>query len=111
LQHHLWLPSVSGCARMRPPHAFRPTTETHPRWLLRRSWSRIVRAVDDVDTAALENGAATNRPLRASAGVYTGMDMRQGADEGDASVQTADLLSRARAGEGDAFREITEPPR
>jgi RNA polymerase sigma-70 factor (TIGR02960 family) len=39
------------------------------------------------------------------------MDMRQGAEEGDATVQTADLLSRARAGDGDAFRELTEPHR
>jgi RNA polymerase sigma-70 factor (ECF subfamily) len=39
------------------------------------------------------------------------MDMRQGAEEGDARVQTADLLSRARAGDGDAFRELTEPHR
>ena len=37
--------------------------------------------------------------------------MGQGADEGDARVQTADLLSRARAGDGDAFRELTEPYR
>jgi RNA polymerase sigma-70 factor (ECF subfamily) len=31
--------------------------------------------------------------------------------EGEASVEQADLLSRARAGDGDAFRELTEPHR
>jgi RNA polymerase sigma-70 factor (TIGR02960 family) len=32
-------------------------------------------------------------------------------EEGDASVVTSDLLARARAGDGDAFRELTEPYR
>jgi RNA polymerase sigma-70 factor (TIGR02960 family) len=30
-------------------------------------------------------------------------------EEGDATVVTADLISRARAGDGEAFRELTEP--
>jgi RNA polymerase sigma-70 factor (TIGR02960 family) len=37
------------------------------------------------------------------------MDTRQGGEEAEARVQTAELLSRARAGDGDAFRELTEP--
>jgi RNA polymerase sigma-70 factor (TIGR02960 family) len=36
------------------------------------------------------------------------MEVRQGAEE---EVVTADLMSRARAGDGDAFRELTEPYR
>jgi RNA polymerase sigma-70 factor (TIGR02960 family) len=32
-------------------------------------------------------------------------------EEGDASVVTTDLLAQARAGDGDAFRELTEPYR
>jgi RNA polymerase sigma-70 factor (TIGR02960 family) len=39
------------------------------------------------------------------------MDVRQGVEEGDATVVRADLISRARAGDGDAFRELTEPHR
>jgi RNA polymerase sigma-70 factor (ECF subfamily) len=40
------------------------------------------------------------------------MELRQGSgkqEESDASVVTADLISRARAGDGDAFRALTEP--
>ena len=32
-------------------------------------------------------------------------------EEGDATVVTADLISQARAGDGDAFRQLTEPHR
>jgi hypothetical protein len=32
-------------------------------------------------------------------------------EEDDATVEIADLISRARAGEDDAFRELTEPHR
>jgi RNA polymerase sigma-70 factor (ECF subfamily) len=41
------------------------------------------------------------------------MEVQQGAKESDAtvSVATADLISRARAGDDDAFRELTEPHR
>jgi RNA polymerase sigma-70 factor (TIGR02960 family) len=71
----------------------------------------IVRAVDDVDTATPENWAAINRPVRPSSGVYTGMNVGQGVEEGDATAATADLIARAQAGDGDAFRELTEPYR
>src|SRR5260370_25456589 len=41
------------------------------------------------------------------------MEARQVREEGDVrvGVATADLISRARAGDGDAFREVTEPYR
>jgi DNA-directed RNA polymerase specialized sigma24 family protein len=35
--------------------------------------------------------------------------VREEAEEGG-EVVTADLIARARAGDGDAFREVTEPP-
>jgi RNA polymerase sigma-70 factor (ECF subfamily) len=77
--------------------------------------ARIVRAVDDVDTAASGNWPLTNRPVHPSAGVYTGVYIGWRCDkvqkEGDARVVTADLISRARAGDSDAFRELTEPHR
>jgi RNA polymerase sigma-70 factor (TIGR02960 family) len=37
------------------------------------------------------------------------MEVRQVREEGDARVVTADLISRARAGDGDAFQELTGP--
>jgi RNA polymerase sigma-70 factor (ECF subfamily) len=57
------------------------------------------------------NWAPANRPVRASAGVYPEWKCGKGRKEGNAKVVTADLISRARAGDGDAFRELTEPYR
>src|SRR5580658_8673992 len=37
------------------------------------------------------------------------MEVYMALEEGDAMVGRADLISRARAGDGDAFRELTEP--
>src|SRR5437588_417642 len=57
------------------------------------------------------NWATSNRPVRPSSGVYIRMEVRQGAGRRGAAVGTADLISRARAGDGDAFRQLTEPHR
>jgi RNA polymerase sigma-70 factor (ECF subfamily) len=66
-------------------------------------------SVEDVDTTASRKWARLVRPLRASAGVDTEVDRdRRDARDG---VLTADLLARARAGDGDAFRALTEPLR
>jgi RNA polymerase sigma-70 factor (TIGR02960 family) len=70
----------------------------------------LVRAADDVDTARAGKWAASNRPVRPWAGVYIDVDIRQDAQEGEARV-VAELLSRARAGDGEAFRALTEPYR
>ncbi|MGE0300982.1 MAG: RNA polymerase subunit sigma-70 [Pseudonocardia sp.] len=61
-------------------------------------------AFEEVDTAAPEDAARRDRPIRPPAGVRTGEDRRRG----DADVVTADLITRARAGDGVAFRELTE---
>src|SRR5262245_50503105 len=52
----------------------------------------------DADTAMAAKWAFANRPTRLAAAVYTG-------------VMTTDLVTRARAGDSDAFRELTEPHR
>jgi RNA polymerase sigma-70 factor (TIGR02960 family) len=73
-------------------------------------------AASDADPAASGDWAVTDRPVRPSAGVCIAVHAqrclhRQRKERGDASVVTADLLARARAGDGDAFRELTEPHR
>src|SRR3954469_23473385 len=57
--------------------------------------------------------AAADRPVRASAGVCTGMDTPRAAQEDDVRVKadTSDLIARAQAGDGDAFRALTDPYR
>jgi RNA polymerase sigma-70 factor (TIGR02960 family) len=74
---------------------------------------RIVRAVDDADTATSGKWAPSNRPVRPSAGVHTGWTSDKVREEGDATVRVvpAELIARARAGDGDAFRELVEPYR
>jgi hypothetical protein len=70
---------------------------------------RIVRAVDEADAATRRNWAPTDRPVRPSAGVHTGVHTGWKCDKvqeaGDERVRavTADLISRARAGDGEAF--------
>ena len=60
-----------------------------------------------------ESGRPTNRPVRQPRPVCTGWKYEEMREEGDAMVRvvTADLISRARAGDRDAFRELTEPHR
>ncbi len=65
----------------------------------------------DADTTVSEKGAAADRPFRPFAGVHTKMEAQRGAGVRDVTVGTGDLMSRARAGDGDAFRELTEPYR
>ena len=53
--------------------------------------------------------ATFDRPVRVSAGVCIESDCDQESEGGGAV--TSDLISRARAGDGDAFRALTEPYR
>src|SRR5689334_17537516 len=81
---------------------------------LRSRLARIVRAVDEAETAPLGKWASAGRAVSPLAGVSIrdrGSDKVR--EEGDArvTVMAADLISRARAGDGEAFRELTEPHR
>jgi RNA polymerase sigma-70 factor (TIGR02960 family) len=58
-------------------------------------WSPSIVSVGDADTSAATKWA---RPVLGSTGV-------------DTEVVTTDLMTRARAGDGDAFRALTEPHR
>jgi hypothetical protein len=71
----------------------------------------VVSATTDAVPAAPEKWAPASRPVHPSAGVHTGWNRGELRGEGDARVLTDDLMSRARAGDGDAFRELTEPHR
>src|SRR5438067_4821885 len=53
--------------------------------------------------------APAGRPVRLLAGAYTRWRCDMVREEGDARVVAADLISRARAGDGEAFQELTEP--
>jgi RNA polymerase sigma-70 factor (TIGR02960 family) len=71
--------------------------------------SMVVSATTDAGAAAPGNWPPARRPVRPSAGACTRWKCGKVREEGDARVVTADLISRARAGDGDAFRELTEP--
>src|SRR5881394_2456231 len=75
-----------------------------------RSGGRIVRAVGSAYTAALGNWAPARRPVRPPGGVYTGGGTTW-CGRKERRMVTADLLSRARAGDGEAFRELAGPHR
>src|SRR5262245_7254390 len=61
---------------------------------------RSVRAVGGEDTVATANWASGDRPVRAPRGVSVGV-----------ADTSTDLIGRAQAGDGDAFRRLTEPHR
>jgi DNA-directed RNA polymerase specialized sigma24 family protein len=67
-------------------------------------------SLQDADTTTSRNWALV-RPVRGSAGVDTSVDMEGERRDARGAVVTADLLARARAGDGDAFRALTEPHR
>src|SRR5690242_1526556 len=54
------------------------------------------------------NWAPASRPVRAVGGVYTGGGGTTCCGRKERRMVTADLLSRARAGDGEAFRELAE---
>ena len=58
-----------------------------------------------------ENGSLADRPFRASAGVHTRMEPKSGRDDVGVEPVNTDLVARARAGDGEAFRVLTEPHR
>ena len=70
-----------------------------------------VRAVDDLDTPRSEKGRSPTAPFAPRPVSVRECDKME--DEGGLRVGpvTADVISRARAGDGDAFRELTEPHR
>src|SRR6476646_4782308 len=68
------------------------------------------RAVGSAYTAALGNWAPASRPVRVVGGVYTGAGTTW-CGRKEHRMVTADLLSRARAGDGEAFRELAGPHR
>src|SRR5687767_8437378 len=66
-----------------------------------------------MQTPGRRESGRSPRPVRPSAGVYTGWKCDRVPEEGEATMRVvaADLISRARAGDSDAFRELTEPYR
>jgi RNA polymerase sigma-70 factor (TIGR02960 family) len=64
-----------------------------------------------VDTAISGKWALTNRPVRASAGVYTKGGVKRMREESDATAMRAALVSKAQAGDDDGFRKLIDPHR
>jgi RNA polymerase sigma-70 factor (ECF subfamily) len=63
-----------------------------------------------------EELGVADRPVGSPAGVDTEVDVKSGwrgasEDRREGGAVTTDLMARARAGDGDAFRELTEPHR
>src|SRR6266536_181894 len=71
--------------------------------------SMVVSATTDAGAAAPGNWPHGGRPVRRPAGAYTRWKYDKVREEGDARVVAADQIARARAGDGDAFRALTEP--
>ena len=65
-------------------------------------------SLDDGDTTAPADWALV-RPVRGSTGVDTGVEMTSQRADARVGAVTTDLTSRAQAGDGDAFRALTEP--
>src|SRR5688500_622657 len=63
-----------------------------------------------MQTPGRRESGRSPRPVRPSAGVYTGWKCDRVPEEGEATMRVvpADLISRARAGDGDAYRELYE---
>ena len=59
----------------------------------------------------VENWAPPNRPVRPAVGVDTVRSTGERASSGEGGVVTTELITRARAGDGEAFRALTEPYR
>src|SRR5262249_32540024 len=101
---------AGGGDRDRPAPRARPVPAI-PSSTSEVAFARIVRAVADAGAAAPGNWPPASRPVRPPGGAYTRWTCRRVREEGDARVATADLIAKARAGDGDAFRELTEPHR
>src|SRR6266498_136181 len=71
----------------------------------------MVRAVEHADTTTSGKGAGTDRPVCDSVGVDTVRSTRSARGVRRGGVVTTELISRARAGDGEAFRALTEPHR
>src|SRR5262249_31543567 len=57
-----------------------------------------------------KTGRSRDGPVWGPAGVHTGMEVTEAAEHRDAMAGVKlELIARARAGDGDAFRELTEP--